>query len=61
MTVIHAKYAEINVLAAMEYYKRTMANIRPMSAKDGAQRSREVSPVISSRRVSQLPMKTQLR
>jgi hypothetical protein len=52
MTVIHAKYAEINVLAAMEYYKRTMANIRPISAKDGAQeyiKRREASTKIGDR------------
>jgi hypothetical protein len=52
MTVIHAKYAEINVLAAMEYYKRTMANISPMSAKDGAQeyiKRREASTKIGDR------------
>jgi integrase len=52
MTVIHAKYPEINVLAAMEYYKRTMANIRPMTAKEGAQeyiKRREASTKIVDR------------
>jgi integrase len=51
MTVIDAKYPEINVLA-MEYYKRTMANIRPMSARDGAQeyiKRREASTKIVDR------------